>query len=74
MTVIVYYKLGSTELKKQVTLNPAKGQLSEKAEFMLPGDSYDYEYEVNWRKTDNTSRSSGRLKSNEAIVFVDQVN
>lgn len=73
VTVTVYYKLGSAELKKQVTLNPSKGQLSEKAEFMLPTDSYDYEYEVTWRMSNNTSKSSGRLKSNEAIVFVDQV-
>jgi hypothetical protein len=74
VTVIVYYKLGTVELKKQVTLNPAKGLLSEKADFMLPGDSYDYEYEVTWRMANNTSKTSGRLKSNEAIVFVDQFN
>jgi hypothetical protein len=73
VTVIVYYKLGATELKKQVTLNPAKGLLSEKAEFMLPGDTYEYEYEVNWRLGNNQTKSSGRLKSSEAIVFVDQI-
>jgi hypothetical protein len=74
ITVTVYYKLGTTELKKQVTLNPSKSELSQKAEFMLPGDSFDYEYEVTWRMSNNTSKSSGRLKSNEAIVFVDQVS
>jgi hypothetical protein len=73
VTVNVYYKLGAAELKKQVTLNPAKAQLSEKAEFMLPGDSYDYEYDVTWRLGNNATKTSGRLKSSEAIVFVDQV-
>jgi hypothetical protein len=74
VTVIVYYKLGSIELKKQVTLNPAKGLLSEKAEFMLPTDSYEYEYEVTWRLPNNQTKTSGRLKSTEAIVFVDEIN
>jgi len=73
ITINVFYKLGTTELKKQVTLNPTKSQLSEKAEFMLPGDSYDYEYEVTWRMSNNQTKTSGRIKSNEAIVFVDQV-
>ncbi|MBI3139903.1 MAG: hypothetical protein HYZ15_15100 [Sphingobacteriales bacterium] len=73
VTVKVFYKLGDAEQQKQVTLNPAKGQLSEKAEFMLPGDSYDYEYEVTWRMGNNQTKSSGRVKSNEAIVFVDQI-
>lgn len=73
VTATVFYKLGTVELQKQVTLNPSKGQLSEKAEFMLPTDSYDYEYQVAWRMNNNQSKTSGRLKSNEAIVFVDQV-
>ena len=74
VTVNLFYKLGDAELKKQVTLNPARNQLSEKADFMLPVDSYSYEYEVTWRMSNNTSKTSTRLKSNEAIVFVDQVN
>ncbi len=73
VTVALYYKLGGTELKKQVTLNPGKNQLSEKADFMLPAESYEYEYDVTWRMSNNTSKTSPRLKSNEAIVFVDQV-
>jgi hypothetical protein len=73
VTANVYYKLGTAELKKQVTLNPSKGQLSEKTEFMLPADSYDYEYDVTWRLSNNQTKNSGRLKSNEAIVFVDQL-
>lgn len=73
ITVNVFYKLGTTELKKQVTLNPSKNQLSEKAEFMLPADIYDYEYEVSWRLNNNQTKNSGRIKSNEAIVFVDQL-
>lgn len=73
VTVNLFYKLGTTAMKKQVTLNPAKSQLSEKAEFMLPKDSYDYDYEVIWRMANNDSKNSGRLKGNEAIVFVDQV-
>jgi hypothetical protein len=71
VTVKVFYELGGKELTKQVTLNPAKSQLSEKVEFMLPTDSYDYQYEITWRTADNQTKTSGKKKSNEAILFVD---
>ncbi len=73
VTVKVFYKLGTAEQQRVVTLNPAKGLLSEKAEFMLPANTYEYEYEVSWRLGNNQTKNSGRLKSNEAIVFVDQL-
>ena len=71
VTVKIFYELGGKELSKQVTLNPAKGQLSEKVDFMLPRESYEYAYEISWRTSDNQIKTSGRKKSNEAILFVD---
>ncbi len=73
VTIKLFYKLGTAEMQRQATLNPAKSQLSEKVDFMLPTDSYDYEYEITWRLANNQTKSSGRQKSNEAILFVDQV-
>jgi hypothetical protein len=73
VTAKVFYKLGTAEQQRVVTLNPVKGQLSEKAEFMLPADSYDYEYELSWRMNNNQTKSSGRLKGSESIVFADQL-
>jgi hypothetical protein len=71
VTVKVFYELGGKELTKQVTLNPSKGQLSEKVDFMLPGETYDYKYEITWRTTDNQTKTSGKKTSNESILFVD---
>ena len=73
VTVKLFYDLAGKEQVKQVTLNPAKGQLSEKVDFMLPGDQYDYSYEVSWRMANNETKTSGRLKASDAIQFVDNV-
>lgn len=71
VTVKLYYELGGKELTKLVTLNPAKNQLSEKADFMLPGESYDFKYDVTWRLNNNQTKTSGKLTGSDAIVFVD---
>ena len=73
VTVKVYYDLAGAEQVRQASLNPSKGQLSEKIEFMLPGDEYDYEYEIIWRLTGNRTVASGRQTSSEAVLFVDEV-
>lgn len=73
ITVRVFYTLGGAEKSKTVTLNAAKNQLSEKVEFMLPGDASDYSYEITWQLTGNRTRSSGRQTSNSSVLFVDEV-
>jgi len=73
VTVKVFYDLGSGEQVKQVTLNPAKGQLSEKIEFMLPAEKVDYSYEIVWRLKGDRTISSGRKSRSDAILFVDEL-
>jgi len=73
ITARIYYDLGAGEQAKQVTLNATKGQLSDRVEFMLPADRYDYGYEITWRLRGGETRSSGRRVSNEAVLFVDDV-
>jgi hypothetical protein len=73
VTVKVHYDLAGAEQVRQASLNPSKGQLSEKIEFMLPGEEYDYEYEIIWRLTGNRTVASGRQTSSEAVLFVDEV-
>lgn len=73
VTVKLIYTLNGQELSKMVTLNPAKNQLSEKVDFMLPADSFNFQYEVTWKLGNNQSRSSGRQTGEDAIVFVDNV-
>jgi hypothetical protein len=73
ITIKIFYDLGGAERVKQVTLNAANGQLSDKVEFMLPADTVDYAYEITWRLTGNQTRSSGRQTTSETLLFVDEV-
>ncbi len=73
ITVTVFYDLGAGEQAKQVTLNPAKSQLSGQLEFLAPADRLDYAYEVNWRLAGGRSVSSGRRSSTESLLFVDEL-
>lgn len=73
ITVKLIYTLNGRELSKVVTLNPARNQLSERVEFMLPADSYNFQYEVTWKLANNTTRTSGRQNGDDAIVFVDNI-
>lgn len=73
ITVKIYYDLAGAEQVKQVTLNAAKGQLSDKVEFMLPADKTDYDYEISWRLKGNRTVSSGRMSASDAILFVDEL-
>jgi hypothetical protein len=73
ITVKIYYKLGGTEQVKQVSLNTSKGQLSDRVDFILPAGALDYDYEVTWQLKGNRSVSSGRKKTSQSILFVDDV-
>jgi hypothetical protein len=58
---------------KQVSLNTAKGQLSDRVDFILPAGALDYDYEITWQLKGNRSVSSGRKKTSQSILFVDDV-
>ena len=71
--VKIYYKLGGVEQVKQVTLNAAKGQLSDRIDFILPSNALEYDYEITWLLKGNRTVSSGRKRGSESILFVDEV-
>jgi hypothetical protein len=73
ITVKLFYTLNGNELSKVVTLNPSKSQLSEKVDFLLPADSFDYKYQVEWKLNNSQTRSSDKLSAHDAIVFVDNM-
>ncbi|MDO6431861.1 hypothetical protein Q4E93_14745 [Flavitalea sp. BT771] len=73
ITVKLFYTLNGNELSKVVTLNPSKSQLSEKVDFLLPADSFDYKYQVEWKLNNNQTRSSDKVSAHDAIVFVDAI-
>lgn len=72
-TVNIYYKIGDKEFTEQGTLNPARGLLSEKIDFLTLQNDLNYEYEVSWRLPGNRVIRSGRLTSSESILFVDEL-
>lgn len=73
ITVKVFYRLGDQAQTQQTTLNVSKKQLSGNLDFMLPADQFEYEYEILWRLRGNRTATSGRLKTSEAVLFVDEV-
>ena len=73
ITVKVFYDLGSGEQVRQVSLNAAKGQLSERLEILLPANQTDYQYEITWRLRGDRTVNSGRKTSSDSILFVDEV-
>jgi hypothetical protein len=72
-TVKLYYALGEEERMKQITLDVAKGHLSERIEFLAPPESYEYDYEITWRLRGNRSVSSGRQTTSEQTLFADEL-
>jgi hypothetical protein len=73
ITTRIYYTAGGSEQVKQVTLEPAKQQLSSAVEILLPANEFDYGYEVLWRLAGNKTVSSGRQTSSEGVLFVDEI-
>ncbi len=73
ITVRVFFDLAGKAQVKQVSLNVAKGQLSEQIEFMAPPDKMDYEYEIVWQLKGNQTVSSGRKTASTGTLFVDEL-
>lgn len=73
VTVNIYYKIGDKEFMEQGTLNPARGLLSEKVDYLAQYNDLKYEYEISWRLTGNKVIKTDRLTSSESILFVDEL-
>ena len=75
ITVSIFYRIGEEgeERVKKTTLNVYRQELSKSLEILLPENAYDYEYEITWRLKGNKTLSSGRQRSAESILFVDEL-
>ena len=73
ITVYIYNKTGEKENVSQGTINPATGVYSQRIDYLAPKDDMDYDYEITWRLTGNRVVKSGRLSSNETVLFVDEI-
>jgi hypothetical protein len=73
VAVQVFANVGGQERTRQVTLDTVKGQLSRTIEFPQPIDSLDYEYEIKWRLKGNQTLSSGRQKTTQDVLYLDEL-
>jgi len=73
ISVKIYYTQGGAEQVKQATLNVAKGQLSDRIDFILPAGTFDYQYQIDWTLKGSRTATSGRKTGNSAVLFVDEV-
>lgn len=72
-TVKFYYDYGSGEKEEQVTIKGTQEVPAALAEFMLKQGKYEYEYEIVWRLFGNKSVSTGRRKSSDSLLYVDEI-
>ena len=73
VSVKLYYRVGNSEQVKQATLNPARGQLSDRIDFIQPAGAFEYDYEITWQLKGNRTVTSGRKHGGQGILFVDEV-
>ncbi|NBA84879.1 hypothetical protein GVN16_03865 [Emticicia sp. CRIBPO] len=73
VTTKFYYNYGGGEKVEQVAIRSEDPVMAKKADFMLNKNNYDYEYEIIWRLTGNRTVTTGRKKSNDTILYVDEI-
>ena len=72
-TVKFYYDYGGGEKIDQVTIKGTDAVPAQLAEFMLKQDQFDYDYEIVWRLFGNKSLTTGRKKSSDSLLYVDEI-
>ncbi len=73
INVKIYYHVGEKEFIKQIDLNPAKGILSGRLDYLAKAGELGYEYEVTWKMRGQQSETSGRKNGTDTILFVDEL-
>jgi hypothetical protein len=53
-------------------MNTSKGFTSATLDYILPQNEAEYEYELEWVKG-NTNVKSGRIKTSQTTVYVDEI-
>lgn len=72
-TVKFYYDYGAGEKIEQITIKANQEVPADLAEFMLKRGEYDYEYEINWRLFGNKRLTTGRKKTSDTLLYVDEI-
>lgn len=68
-----YYKIADKEQSKQVRLNMKQDQFSSSADIYVPRNNTAFDYEVTWFGADGSSKNSGRLKSTNTVIYIDNI-
>lgn len=72
-TVKFYYDYGAGEKEERVTIKGTQEVPAALAEFMLKHGTYEYEYEIIWRLFGNKSVTTGRQRSSDSLLYVDEI-
>jgi len=72
-TVKFYYDYGAGEKVERITIKGNQEIPAELAEFMLKQGHYDYEYEIHWRLFGNKKLTTGRKKTSDTLLYVDEI-
>ena len=69
----LFYNPGDRERVETVTLRPSSDGtgMSDTVEIVLPDERTDYEYQMEWIMKDGSRRPSGRIPSDQPLIFAD---
>jgi hypothetical protein len=73
VSVQIFSKVGGSERTEQVTLNTMGGELSKTIDFVQPAGQQEYEYEIKWRLRGNKTLATGRQKTDQDILYLDEI-
>jgi len=73
VNVKFYYNFGGGEKLEQINIKTDGANTANRVELVLPNNTYDYEYEAIWRLTGNREIKSGRIKSNNSLIYADEL-
>lgn len=73
VNVKFFYNYGGGEKVEQINIRTEQTVTASKVELLLPQNVYDYEYEILWLLSGNRQIKSGRQKTNNTMLYVDEL-
>ncbi len=73
ITVQLFYDVAGAEQSKQLTLNVARGQVTDKVEILTTPEHPDYAYQLTWQLKGNRTLSTPRQNTVSDNLFVDEL-
>lgn len=73
VTVRLFSDLNGVERVEQETFRVSRDPLSRRLELLTPADRAAFDYEITWRMRGNRTLGTGRLTTDETLLFVDEL-